>query len=131
ASQHAAESHGFASGWGERQLHSWTWTWVNLRELPKSYCGCHTKVYSLLINPDIAGEYRTYLWSNKWAVNSKKLAQFTSGKLIHSAASKHLQHVVDEEMPKGLGKYLELELFPHIHMKVAHGISLSNAHCWC
>ncbi|KAG1726480.1 hypothetical protein EDB19DRAFT_1897638 [Suillus lakei] len=127
ASQRAAESHGFASGWGGRQLHSWTQAWVNSRELPKSRCGCHTKVYSLLSDPDIAGECRTYLRSNKWAVNPEKLAQFTSGKLIHSAASKYLQHMVDEEMPKGLKKYLELELFPCIHMKVARGVSLSTA----
>jgi hypothetical protein len=86
ASQCAAESHGFASGWGGRQLRSWTRAWVNSRELPKSRCRCHTKVYSLLSDPNIAGECRTYLWSNKWAVNREKLAQFTSGKLIHSAA---------------------------------------------
>ncbi|KIK43232.1 hypothetical protein CY34DRAFT_106542, partial [Suillus luteus UH-Slu-Lm8-n1] len=130
ASQRAAESHGFASGWGGRQLRSWTRAWVNSRELPKSRCGCHTNVYSLLSDPDIAGECRTYLRSNKWAVNPEKLAQFTSGKLIHSAASKYLQHVVEEEMPKGLKKYLELELFPHIHMKVARGVSLSTARRW-
>lgn len=132
ASQCAAESHGFVSGWGGRQLRSWTQAWVNSCELPKSRRGCHTKVYSLLSDPDIAGECRTYLRSNnlKWAVNPEKLAQFTSGKLIHSAASKYLQHVVDEEMPKGLKKYLELELFPRIHMKVAHGVSLSTARCW-
>ncbi|KAG0704004.1 hypothetical protein DFH29DRAFT_802522 [Suillus ampliporus] len=127
ASQRAAESHGFASGWGGRQLRSWTRAWVSSRELPKSRRGCHTKVYSLLSDPDIAGECRTYLRSNKWAVNPEKLAQFTSGKLIHSAASKYLQHMVDEEMPKGLKKYLELELFPRIHMKVARGVSLSTA----
>jgi hypothetical protein len=130
ASQRAAESHGFASGWGGRQLRSWTRAWVNSRELPKSRRGCHTKVYSLLSDPNIAGECRTYLRSNKWAVNPEKLAQFTCGKLIHSAASKYLQHVVDEEMPKGLKKYLELELFPRIHMKVTRGVSLSTARHW-
>ncbi|KAG2337025.1 hypothetical protein BDR05DRAFT_952948 [Suillus weaverae] len=38
--------------------------------------------------------------------------------------------MVDEEMLKGLKKYLELELFPRIHMKVACGVSLSTARHW-
>jgi hypothetical protein len=31
-------------------------------------------------------------------------------------------------MPQGLKKYLEVELFPWIHLKVRKGISLSTAH---
>jgi len=33
-------------------------------------------------------------------------------------------------MPQGLKKYMELELFPHIHMKFGKGISLSTACQW-
>jgi hypothetical protein len=33
-------------------------------------------------------------------------------------------------MPQGLKKYIEIELFPHIHMKVGKGISISTAHWW-
>ncbi len=37
---------------------------------------------------------------------------------------------VDKEMPHGLKKYLELELFPQIQMKVGKGISISTACQW-
>ena len=33
-------------------------------------------------------------------------------------------------MPQGLKKYMEIELFPRIHMKVGKGISISMAHRW-
>ncbi|KIM89852.1 hypothetical protein PILCRDRAFT_60428 [Piloderma croceum F 1598] len=33
-------------------------------------------------------------------------------------------------MPQGLKKYLEVELFPQIHLKVGKGISLTTACCW-
>ena len=33
-------------------------------------------------------------------------------------------------MPQGLKKYMEIELFLWIQLKVGHGISLSTAHCW-
>ena len=33
-------------------------------------------------------------------------------------------------MPQGLKKYMELKLFPRIHMKVGKGISLSTARRW-
>jgi hypothetical protein len=39
-------------------------------------------------------------------------------------------HIVDKEMPLGLKKYMELELFPRIHMKVGKGISISTARRW-
>ncbi|KIK82327.1 hypothetical protein PAXRUDRAFT_35590 [Paxillus rubicundulus Ve08.2h10] len=113
ASQHAAETHGFAMCWGGRQLHSWTRTWVASRDL--------------LNDPSIATECRAYLRSHKWAMDPEKLSQFTSGGLIESAVSKYVQHLVHDEMPKGLKQYLEMELFPHIHMKVARGVSLSTA----
>ena len=45
-------------------------------------------------------------------------------------AKKYTQQIIDEEMPQGLKKYMEVELFPQIHMKVGKGISLTTAHCW-
>ena len=33
------------------------------------------KVYSLLSNPTVAAELRTYVWLNKWAMDPEKLAQ--------------------------------------------------------
>jgi hypothetical protein len=59
-----------------------------------------------------------------------KLAQFVGNKLIDTAADKYLQHIIDEEMPRSLKWYMEIELFPRIHLKVGRGISLSTACHW-
>ncbi|KAH7890045.1 hypothetical protein F5I97DRAFT_1934816 [Phlebopus sp. FC_14] len=90
ASECAAEVHSFTLGWGERQLYSWTHAWVRSQNLSKSHHGCHVK---------------KFLW-------------FTTDKLIPSAVEKYLQHLIDEEMSNRLKKYLELKLFPCIHMKI-------------
>ena len=37
---------------------------------------------------------------------------------------------VREEMPLGLKKYMEVELFPCVHLWVGHGISLSTVRRW-
>ncbi|KAJ7586722.1 hypothetical protein C8J56DRAFT_1085285 [Mycena floridula] len=124
ASSHAAEALGFSSKWGSP-------SWINKRELPKSQCGQHRKAYSLLEeDPAIRTEMRAYLRSNKWAMDPAKLQEFTEKKMVPAAAKAYLQTIVDEEMPQGLKKYLELELFPHIHLKVAKGISVRTARHW-
>jgi hypothetical protein len=130
ALEQAAETHGFAAKWGGRQLCSWTRHWMKTRELPKLLQGHHAKVYSLLSDPTIAAELRAYICSNKWAMNPDKLAQFSQNKLIPSAADEDLHHIVREEMPHGLKQYMEVELFPCVHLKVGCGISLTTAHCW-
>jgi hypothetical protein len=130
ASEQAAESHGFARRWGGRQLRSWTRQWITKRQLPTSEIGQHRKVSSLLDDPVIATELRSYVRSKKWAMDPKKLAQFSQDKLIPDAANKYLRHITQEEMPRGLKKYMELELFPRIHVKVGKGISLSTARRW-
>ncbi|KAG1852220.1 hypothetical protein F4604DRAFT_1933793 [Suillus subluteus] len=112
ASERAAESHGFAAVWGGHQLRSWTHNWVSKRELPHSLTGRHAKVYSLLDDPAVAAELRTYVRSNKWAINPEKLAEFSKSKLIPSEAEKYLHTIVNDEMPRGLKHYMELELFP-------------------
>ena len=50
-------------------------------------------------------------------------------KSIPTAAEKYIHQVVDEEMLRGLKKYMETELFPHIqYRKVGKGITLETAH---
>lgn len=129
-SERAAESNGFSTKWGGRQLRSWSRRWVKTRELPKSMQGRHAKVYSLLSDPAIAAELRAYVRSNKWSINPAKLGQFTRNELLPAAADEYLKQIVQEEMPRGLKKYMEYELFPRIHLKVGRGISLSTARRW-
>jgi hypothetical protein len=92
--------------------------------------GHHSKVYSLLDDPKIKAELQAYVCSNKWVMNPGKLAEFAKGNMLPAAADKYLRDVVQSEMPKGLKKYMELELFPRIQMKVGKGISLSTARRW-
>jgi hypothetical protein len=130
ASEHAAESQGFAPAWGGRMVRQWVAQWLKLRELPSSQRGCHKKVASLLDDPGICTELRSYLWTNKWSMNPQKLTDFTKNKLLPDESKRYLHHVVSREMPAGLKKYMELKLFPHIQMKVTRGISLQTAHRW-
>jgi len=130
ASEWAAESHGFATVWGGQLLQSWTREYTKTRKLPVSKHGHYAKVVSLLKDPAIAAKLRAYVHSNKWAINLNKLAQFTKNELIPSVADKYLKHIVHEEMPQGLKKYLEYELFPCIQLKTARGVSLSTACRW-
>ena len=88
------------------------------------------KVYSLLSDPAIAAELWAYVCSNKWAIDPLKLNKFTQNKLVLWIANKYLRHIVQDEMPQGLKKYMDLELFPCIHLKVDRGISLAMAHRW-
>jgi hypothetical protein len=127
ASEIAAEGLGFAKGWGSRQVRRWVRVWLNDRDLPESNRGCHVKVKSLFKDPAIRAELRTYVRSNKWSMNPQKLQDFTNHKLLPDEAKKYCTHIVDKEMPLGLKKYMELELFPRIHMKVGRGISISTA----
>ena len=130
ASQTAAEAFGFSKEWGSRQIRRWVRTWLNDRNLPGSNRGCHIKVRLLLDDPAIKAELRTYVRSNKWAINPEKLQKFTNQSMLPAEAAKYCQNICNEEIPWGLKKYLELELFPRIHMKVGKGISLSTACRW-
>ena len=130
-SEKVAESHGFAAKLGGWNLRRWTCAWIKTRTLPSLRAGKHAKVFLLLDDPAIKAELRTYVQSHKWAMNPDKLKQFTQGQLIPSAANKYLLHLVCEEMPRGLQKYMEIELFPCLHLKVgSEGISLSTARHW-
>ena len=63
-------------------------------------------------------------------MNPEKLAEISQSKLVPEVAAKYAHCVTNIEMPQGLKKYLEVELFPHIHLKAGKGVSLHTAHCW-
>ncbi|KAF8157614.1 hypothetical protein K438DRAFT_1620770 [Mycena galopus ATCC 62051] len=131
ASERAAESQGFAAKWGGRSVRKWTRTWIKERKLPTSQKGRHAKVYSLLDDPTIRAELRAYVRSKKWSMDPGKLAAFTHGTLIPAAADKYLRQIVQDEMPRGLKKYMEVELLPRVQLKVgSRTISLSTARRW-
>ena len=104
--------------------------WISHRKLPVSLTSCHAKAYSLLDDPGIATELHAYVHSNKWAVDAQKLADFSKEKLIPVEAEKYLHGAVQDGMPQGLRRYMNLELFLHIHLKVGKGISLATARRW-
>ncbi|KAG2106628.1 uncharacterized protein F5147DRAFT_578923 [Suillus discolor] len=132
ASEMAAETNGFAAKWGGCQVRGWTREWMQMRTLPVSQWGWHAKISSLLDDPAIASELHTFMRSNKWSMDPQKLAKFIKNELLPTEATKYLerQRLVQNEMPQGLKRYIELELFPRIHMKVGCGVSLSTAHRW-
>jgi hypothetical protein len=130
ASQRAAESQNFAEAWGGRQVRSWVRAWMTSRSLPISQRGHHVKTHTLLSDPTICAELRSYVRSNKWSMDPEKLAEFTQNKLILDAAERFVRQVVNVEMPNGLKRYLELELFPRVALKVGKGISLRTARRW-
>ena len=124
ASKRAAESQGFAVKWGGWMVRQWVRVWVKSRELPISEQGCHKKVFLLLDDPAVQTELCSYIRTNKWSTNPQKLSDFTKNKLLPDEAKKYLHNIVKTEMPAGLKRYLELELFLRIQMKVSMGISL-------
>ena len=63
-------------------------------------------------------------------MDPSKLVEFTKGTLLPDVAKRFAENVLNNEMPKGLKKYMELKLFPWVHMKVGHGISLNSARRW-
>ena len=130
ASERAAEAQGFAAQWGGRQVRSWSKLWIEERKLPKSRHGKHIKLFTLLEDPNIRAELQSYVRSNKWAVDPAKLAEFSTKKMVPKVAEAYGTNLMKKEIPLGLKQYLELELFPRIHMKVIRGVSLSTARRW-
>ena len=61
ASEASAEAFSFAKKWGGQQVRRWVRTWLHDRDLPESDRGCHVKVRSLLEDPVIKAELRTYV----------------------------------------------------------------------
>ena len=50
--------------------------------------------------------------------------------MVPTVAKEYGTDLMKNDIPKGLKQYLELELFPRIHMKVVRGISLRTARRW-
>ena len=59
-SETAADAFSFAWKWGGQQVRQWVGMWFNNCELPKSECGCHVRVYSLLKDPAIKSELQSF-----------------------------------------------------------------------
>ncbi|KAJ6484122.1 hypothetical protein C8R45DRAFT_1099271 [Mycena sanguinolenta] len=110
ASETAAEAQGFATKWGG-----------------VSKIGKHGKSYSLYNDPIIHAELRSYIRSEKWAMDPAKLVESSEQKMVPAAADKYLRKITEEEMPAGVKKYMEVELFPRMAFKVGRGISLRMA----
>ncbi|KAJ7920054.1 hypothetical protein B0H13DRAFT_2319833 [Mycena leptocephala] len=66
-------------------------------------------------------ELRSYVRSEKWAMDPEKLVEFSQQKMVPAAADKYLRKITEEEMPAGLKKYMEVELFPRMSFKVGPG----------
>ncbi|KAJ7289852.1 hypothetical protein C8J57DRAFT_1494266 [Mycena rebaudengoi] len=127
ASETAAEAQGFARNWGSRMVRKWTRAWISDRVLPQSQIGKHGKSFSFYDDPTIRAELRSYVRSEKWAMDPAKLVEFSQKKMVPAAADNYLRHITDQEMPTGLKKYMELVLFPRISFKVGRGVSLQTA----
>ncbi|KAL1743994.1 hypothetical protein HDZ31DRAFT_39713 [Schizophyllum fasciatum] len=125
ASEMAAEAQGFARKWGGRLVRHWVKRWINERELPESRRGCHAKTFSLLSDPAVREKIRTYLRSNKWSMDPQTLASFLNNSMLPGLAKEYALNTIAPEMARGLKHYLEVELFPRIHFKLARGISMT------
>ena len=130
ASEIAAQSHNFLKVYGGRAVRQWANEWIKNEDLPTSQRGCHVKLLSVLDDPEIAAEVRSYLRSNKWATNPRKFQEFVNKKMLPEEVEKYAKHIVNKEMPRGMKCYLELELFPRIQLKIGKGISLTTAWNW-
>ncbi|KIL57051.1 hypothetical protein M378DRAFT_33779, partial [Amanita muscaria Koide BX008] len=130
ASECAAESQGFAAKWGGRMVRSWVQRWLKDRELPMSLKGNHAKTFSLLDDPAIRAELRSYVRSNKWCMDPKRLAEFSKDNMVTPTAEKYLRNIIQSEMPRGLKIYMDVELFPRVHLKVGRGVSLRTTRRW-
>jgi hypothetical protein len=59
-----------------------------------------------------------------------KLKEFSKNNLVSSAVSKYLCHILNMEMLASLKKYLNVELFPCLHLKPGCSISTSTTIQW-
>jgi len=66
--------------------------------------------------------------SGQWMHQDSQI--FPKTDFVPAEAEKYLRSVVQDKMPQGLKRYMELALFPRIHLKVGKGISLATAWWW-
>ncbi|KAJ6508180.1 hypothetical protein C8R45DRAFT_921950 [Mycena sanguinolenta] len=95
--------------------------------IPDSKIAKHSKSYLLCNDPIIRAELHSYIRSEKWAMDPAKLVEFSEQKMVPAAPDKYLRKITEEEMPAGLKKYMEVELFPRMASKVGRGVSLRTA----
>ncbi|KAJ7355202.1 hypothetical protein DFH08DRAFT_803251 [Mycena albidolilacea] len=107
ASEAATEAQGFATKWGGRMVRKWTRNWITDCVIPESKIGKHGKSYSLHDDPISRAELRSYVRSEKWAMDPEKLFESSQQKMVPAAADKYLRKITEEEMPAGLKKYME------------------------
>ncbi|KAH9037972.1 hypothetical protein EDB83DRAFT_2524536 [Lactarius deliciosus] len=127
ASHAAAVGAMMAKEWGGRQVRRWMDAWVNQRELPHSKRGTHAKTYSLVSDPIIQAELRSYMRSNKWAIDPSKLQMLLRQQLPFAEAETYMQRILGEEIPQGLKDHFESVILPRLHLQ-SNGISLSTIH---
>ena len=125
ASQAAAVGAMMARGWGGRQVRRWMHTWVKQRELLQSKRGTHAKTYSLVSDPIVRAELRSYMRSEKWAINPTKLQGFLQQELPFAEAETYAQQILSDELPQGLKAHFKSVILPRLHLQ-SNGISLST-----
>ncbi|KAJ3576952.1 hypothetical protein NP233_g98 [Leucocoprinus birnbaumii] len=103
--------------WGGWMVRIWVKDWMQDWLLPLSCKGNHIRSFTLLEDPEICAKLRSHVRSNKWAMNPNKIANFAQERMIPAEADKFLKNVLQNEIPQGLAKCLELEIFPWIHQK--------------
>jgi len=130
ASGLAALSLGKAQYHGGRSIRKWTRIFEETGELPSSQRGAHNKVFSLLSLPEVAHAMRAYLRSNKWSVTPALLAKYSAGTMAPETAKKYAREIAEQEMPRGLSKYVTEEIFPRFGTKVQGGIKPRTARRW-
>jgi len=130
ASGLAAVALGKARSHGGRSIRKWARVFEKTGELPSSQRGAHSKVFSLLSLPEVAHAMRAYLRSNKWSMTPTLLAQYSAGTMAPATAKEYAREIAEQEMPKGLSKYVTEEIFPRFGTKVQGGIKPRTARRW-
>ncbi len=127
ASRISALAHGFLPKYGACLVRDWVWTWTANRELPTSSCGSHIKSFSVLDDPIILEGACIYLCKHNWVTDPQKFTCFINDELLPEAACKYAVGTIEPAMRRGLQQYLQVELFPRIHVKAAGGVSLKTS----
>jgi len=130
SSQLASQSMGKSPNHGAYLLRRWARDFETHDKLPSSERGAHCKSCSLLKDPDIAEQMRSYLRSNKWSMDPTKLSEYSRGVMAPLAASKYQHQILNKEMPNGLARYVSKELLPDMGLKIKDGISRRTAVRW-
>lgn len=130
SSRTLAEVHGLGLINASRNIRKWAREWELHRSLPKSNRGCHSKVLSMLNDPDVCAIMRNYLRSNKWSTSPTKLKSFMNQEMPLEAQKKYALEIANGEMPRGLAMFMEEQFFPRIGVRLKKPFSLRTARRW-